>query len=356
MKRLTTAKTEFVAPTAIAVHASSPPFMETFDTLDDGTLNAQNGWMLHEGTAVVQTNTVHSGKASELTEATITRNLSTTNEAVWITFWADCTDLADPHPAEAPANTNAAFYISANQNVVVYSNHTAVTLPTIIPTNIWTRFDVHCDCSTLTWNLSVNKTNIVAGLPLSSDNQQIASVRFDAAAPIHIDELLTIVHIEPATDLPDSDLETLPDWWEQKYFGGIAAADPNDPAANGINTLQEAYLAGQDPFGMERFEIAGAWIPVPALHRIGHPGRYYSIYGSPTLTTGFELLQNEIPWDQNSFIDTTNTNAPQVSIDVGLWREEENQNEPFNIQTGLRGDARPHRNNSLRCSFLFPAR
>ncbi len=58
MKSSTVAKAEFMAITAVAaVHASPLPFVETFDTLNDGALDAQNGWVLCEGTAVVQTNT-----------------------------------------------------------------------------------------------------------------------------------------------------------------------------------------------------------------------------------------------------------------------------------------------------------
>jgi hypothetical protein len=45
----------------------------------------------------------------------------------------------------------------------------------------------------------------------------------------------------------DSDGDGLPDWWEQEYFGGPTAANPNDMAANGVNTVMQAFIAGIDP-------------------------------------------------------------------------------------------------------------
>ncbi|MCH8528782.1 MAG: hypothetical protein LAT79_16785 [Kiritimatiellae bacterium] len=46
----------------------------------------------------------------------------------------------------------------------------------------------------------------------------------------------------------DSDSDGLPDWWEEEYFGGpTAVSDPQVLAANGVNTIMQAFIAGLDP-------------------------------------------------------------------------------------------------------------
>lgn len=45
----------------------------------------------------------------------------------------------------------------------------------------------------------------------------------------------------------DSDGDGIPDWWEQEFFGGPTNAVAGDLAANGINTVREAFIAGLNP-------------------------------------------------------------------------------------------------------------
>lgn len=45
----------------------------------------------------------------------------------------------------------------------------------------------------------------------------------------------------------DSDRDGIPDWWENRYYGGSTAADAAALAANGVNTLLQAFIAGLDP-------------------------------------------------------------------------------------------------------------
>ncbi len=301
-------------------NASTLPFAETFDGLSDGSLGAQSQWTVLSGAAEVQTNVVQSGKAVELYSSSISQILSSTNSAVWLSFWARYTDLPSQNPELTNSSASLAFYINTNGYLVVSSNTTPVTLSTIIPTNVWTRFDVYCDYDALTWNLSINKTNVCAGLPLYSVGRQLESVRIqnENAAPVYVDEI-TVADIEPTTDPIDGDGDSIPDWWEQKYFGGIAAADPGIMASNGVNTLREAYIAGLNPFGTDRLAVSGGNGP-GTLRWTGRPGRNYSVYWTANLLSGFTLLQADIPADSTEFTDVINTNQPAgfYQVRVGL--------------------------------------
>ena len=143
---------------------------------------------------------------------------------------------------------HVAFYIDTNQHLVVSSNTTPLTLSVVIPTNAWTRFDVYCDYDALTWNLSVNKSNVVAGLPMGSHTRQLTSVQIQnaSASAVYIDDLV-VVDLEPVKDRIDIDDDMIPDWWEQKYFGGITNAIPS--AAN-LN----AYISGLEPGNHLKFQ------------------------------------------------------------------------------------------------------
>jgi len=290
-----------------SANASPLPFSEAFDVLNNGTLDAQNGWAVQGGSATVQTNIVQSGKAVELIGTSVSHEFASSNATVWLTFWARCEDVAEQNPVVTDPAISVAFYINTNQNVVVYSNTAPVTLSTVIPTNVWIRFDVYCDYDSLTWNLSVNKTNVAAGLPLYSNSRQLASVQIQnaSASSVYVDTL-TIVDHEPVADIIDADGDTIPDWWEQKYFGGITNADANV-------TNRNAYIAGLSPD--ERFEILGY-----PLSWDGHPGRRYSVYATTNLLSGFTPLQTNILWSEDQYTDLINTNEQSMfyRVEVGL--------------------------------------
>lgn len=283
----------------ISANASQLPFTETFDSLNEGSLDTQNGWVVQAGTATVQANVVQSGRAVDLSAAFVSQELSSSNEAVWVTFWVLSEEAPPVDPIVTITDASVAFYINTTQNLVVYSNTTPVILSTIIPTNVWTRFDIYCDYDDLIWNLSVNQTNVAAGLPLYSTSRQLDSVQIQNASSssVYVDAL-TIVDHEPVADLIDSDGDTIPDWWEQKYFGGITNAVPN--TAN-----REAYIAGLSPG--EHFEI----LDYP-LEWEGQPGRRYSVYATTNLLSGFTLLQTNILWSDAQYVDLVNTNEQSM--------------------------------------------
>jgi len=95
----------------------------------------------------------------------------------------------------------------------------------------------------------------------------------------------------------DQDQDGIPDWWEQAYFSGPTNAIGDALAANGKNTLLEAYIVGLNPNDPSaRFEVAGqlqngnmvlSWDPVT--------GRLYTVYWSTNLLEGFmetNVLEN----------------------------------------------------------------
>jgi hypothetical protein len=91
----------------------------------------------------------------------------------------------------------------------------------------------------------------------------------------------------------DSDGDGLPDWWETQYYGGAASANTNNLAANGLNTVWDAYVAGFNPtnpsasflisdISLSTSESIVQWQDVS--------DRVYSVYWSSNLLSGFEAM------------------------------------------------------------------
>ncbi len=174
---------------AVAVSAVSLPVSETFDDLKTGALNGVSGWTVEGSTARVQTHTAHNGKAVELAASSMFQEISSDHDMLWASFWAMCAGAPAVEPAVTNPDAHVMFYINTNQHLVVYSNSTPLTLHAYIPSHVWTRFDVYCDYEGMTWNLSVNRTNVAAGLPFYSNNRKPALFRFQnqAASPVFVD-------------------------------------------------------------------------------------------------------------------------------------------------------------------------
>ena len=118
MKRVTLF---FVLSALVSAQAAQMPFVETFDALDDGSLDGQNDWTVQHGTATVQTNVVHAGKAVELVDASVSHALSSDRRSFWTTFWARCDQTPDGNPAMTNSDASVAFFISDTRKLVVYS-------------------------------------------------------------------------------------------------------------------------------------------------------------------------------------------------------------------------------------------
>jgi len=94
-------------------------------------------------------------------------------------------------------------------------------------------------------------------------------------------------------------MDGLPNEWETRYFGGSTNADSHAMAANGRNTIREAYVAGLDPTNAQSvFAVSGIR---NTLEWNAVSGRVYSVYWTTNLLEGFQPLQTNILWPQNSW-------------------------------------------------------
>lgn len=298
----------------LTIHASQLPFLETFEVADgvtNGTINGQNGWIADGGTTDVQTAVVPAGggsQALEIQNGQVAHDLSSDGSAIWLHFQARCTAAPDANPNVTDVNTSLAFFVNTNLNLVVYSNMVPVELAVQMPTNDWTRFDIYCDYDALYWDLSMDGINVAAGLPLYSTNNQVGSLFIgnEGASPVYIDQI-DVADTEQTAGglLPDSDEDEIPDWWEQKHFGGITNVVAGNPSGNdGLSYLQ-TYIAGVSPKTFDPFVVGlvpggngMTWMPVES--------RLYSAYWTTNLMDGFTLLQGNIPYPQSEFIDLIN--------------------------------------------------
>ncbi len=115
----------------------------------------------------------------------------------------------------------------------------------------------------------------------------------------------------------DTDSDGLPDWWETQYFGGATNANPTATASNGVNTVEQTYIAGLDPTDPEsRFIIS----TIDPLQWNTASGRVYNIYWTSNLLSSFQTLESNVPWTGNVFTDSTHSAEKQgfYKIDVRL--------------------------------------
>ncbi|MGE4490556.1 MAG: S8 family serine peptidase, partial [Kiritimatiellales bacterium] len=99
----------------------------------------------------------------------------------------------------------------------------------------------------------------------------------------------------------DVDEDGLPDDWESRYFGNSKSADPNKLAANGLNSLRAAYIAGLDPTDPQNvFGITGGDAETGTFEWSSVSGRVYSVWWTTNLTESFQCLESNILWTAGS--------------------------------------------------------
>jgi hypothetical protein len=118
--------------------------------------------------------------------------------------------------------------------------------------------------------------------------------------------------------LTDADADGIPDSWELQYFGGATNADPNAICSNGINAVRQAYIAGLNPNDPQSVFRASAPSAGKVLGWNTISGRVYSVYFSTNLMSGFQCLESNIPWTQDSFTNSTTAPCGYYKIDVRL--------------------------------------
>jgi len=107
----------------------------------------------------------------------------------------------------------------------------------------------------------------------------------------------------------DADTDGLPDWWELEYYGGPTNAIASATASNGINTVEETYVAGLDPTDPDDTFVLSSVFSSPSSDPVlqwdGVYGREYTVYWTSNLLTGFGApLETNLPWTPGSFTDT----------------------------------------------------
>jgi PKD repeat protein len=104
----------------------------------------------------------------------------------------------------------------------------------------------------------------------------------------------------------DADSDGIPDEWETQYFGGATNAHPHAPAANGVNTIYETYIAGLNPTNPASVLLISDFRPLTSqsiLQWQSASGRVYSVHWTTNLMNSFQSLETNIIWPQNSWTD-----------------------------------------------------
>jgi hypothetical protein len=117
----------------------------------------------------------------------------------------------------------------------------------------------------------------------------------------------------------DVDDDGIPDEWETLYFGGATNANPEAMAANGINTINEAYIAGLNPTNAQSIlAVAFAQPNTDVVQWSAVSGRVYSVYTCTNLLDGFQPAVTNIQWPQNSWTSLLSGAAGFYQLKVEL--------------------------------------
>ena len=295
-------------------NVASLPFTETFETANNitaGSVDGQRGWVVHSGTATVQSNMVQSGVQSlYLQDADVSYEIADAGSpAAWQQFYIRPGSGSGQQP-DFSINPNAKFalYVDpSTSSLVAYSNQTPVELNVHIPSDRWTRLDIYCDYDAGNWCVSVNGTNVASQLAFYSDSDQPPPLTVYGSGYV---DYITVSDNEPVSNVPDSNHDGIPDWWQQKYMAGATNGDVNAVSANSGMTYLQAYVAGLRPDINDPF-IATGISQGHGLQWSPKYGRLYDVEWSTNLLAGFTPIATDIPWTESEFIDdSSNTNKP----------------------------------------------
>ena len=281
---------------------------EQSNGVSTGSLNGQNGWSVDSGTGNVQTSVVQSGgQALEISSGGVSKEIST-NGTLWLHFQARIAEAPQSDPEFDPVGSLVAFSVNPNLNLVVLRNGTPMELAAQMPLNTWTRFDIYCDSSAGIWNLAMNGSNVASGLPLASANP-VERVEFsNASATGSFVDSIDMANAEQVGEMPDTDADGIPDWWEQENFGGATACAAGASSGNGDLTYKETYIAVLDPFAYDPPWMAMG--NIGELQWIPKTSRLHDVEWTSSLQSNFIAITSDIPWPTDHFVDTVHTNEP----------------------------------------------
>jgi hypothetical protein len=170
--------------------------------------------------------------------------------------------------------------------------------------------------------INPNSSTFGAGSAPAADFIQIASSEAGSLNNIHIknsstlpantmlDEMrvgtnwASVVPVAISAPSGDADSDGIPDDWETQYFGGSTNAHPHAPAANGVNTIYETYIAGLNPTNPASVFLISDFRPLTSASTLqwqSVSGRVYSVYWTTNLLNSFQPLETNIAWPQNSW-------------------------------------------------------
>ena len=125
----------------------------------------------------------------------------------------------------------------------------------------------------------------------------------------------------------DTDRDGMPDWWEDKHFGGPTNADATaDSDGDGFNDGDE-WTANTVPTNDASYF---QWLDIQrdSVPSNGHvvrwnaaTGRVYSIYWTPSLTNGVQALETNIHYPRNSYTDSVHDAESSGFYRVGVGLE-----------------------------------
>ncbi len=289
------------------------PWNESFEVLAQGTLDGQHGWTAEAGAVVTNLDAQSGSQSLFLSAATASHTFDGAPTSIWIEFWSK--PVRAMLPGEITGNVSAVFYVNTNDNLVVYSNTTAITLGTTV-SNGWNKFGIECDYVSRVWKLELNDTPVAGDLPFYGSPASFSEIELQSTAgeTAFIDSIT----VSDESDPSDVDSDGLPDEWELLYYGGLSP-NPGDSASNGVNTVLQAYIAGLDPTSpTNRFLLSSVFSsPSSVLSWNSFSGRVYTVYWTSNLLSSFQSLESNVLWTDNTFTD-----ALHSAEDKGFYKIE----------------------------------
>jgi hypothetical protein len=220
--------------------------------------------------------------------------------------------MAAPQVSFENNEWSAVFYINSNLHVVAYSNATPVEFSAVTASNGWNQMDAVCNYTSQTWSIALNGTGLASNLAFNSSNAQFSTFAVRDVVNTTTSYVDSISLRSAAVDPNgDDDADGLPDAWEMEHFGNLDA-NPGDPAANGVNTVLDCYIAGLDPIDPDAAFLISDLSPLTSvLSWSAASGRVYSVYWTTNLLNGFQPLETNLPWTGNVYTDSVHSSEQQ---------------------------------------------
>lgn len=235
-------------------HLPGVPWHEDFEQFPmDRSVVGRRGWMVSWGAANNQTQTVHNG----LCALAVTGRQSlayvncvpVTNQTVWLDFYIQPARAGGDFTNPLPPLATTMFQVRSNGVLRVYDGATRnwVTLAhDPMPTDQWSRISIQATATNRQWTIWLNDQEVGGEFGFAHSNSAFSGCCFlhDGDSPTYLDDL-TVSTNPPAND---SDLDGLPDDWENFY--GLDAFDPSDAGLDPDDDYYancEEYRLGTSP-------------------------------------------------------------------------------------------------------------